>query len=187
MMSLIKYTFIAYFKPLCFSIILLSTLFLSNAHSKDFSEYDVKAVYLYNFLNFMSWPVDNQSKLKKICVFGTNPFGGVLDKLVKSKPQKDRIVIEYLNKLETIQDCHILFVGKSEEKLLKDIFNRLKKYSVLMVSDIPRFVYKGGMVGFTTDSERIKLKVNLKLVEEHGIKIDSNLLELSTIVNKSGG
>ena len=106
---------------------------------------------------------------------------------MKHKSQKNAVVISYLKKLEEIQDCHILFVGKSEEKQLKEISNKLKNQSVLMVSDISRFVYKGGMVGLTTDSERIKIEVNLKLVEEHGIKIDSNLLELSTIVDTSDG
>lgn len=135
----------------------------------------------------MSWPIDNQSKSKIICVFGTNPFNRSLDKLSKSKIRKYTVVIDYPKKLENIQDCHILFVGKSEEKRLKGISNRLKKQSVLIVSDISKFVYKGGMVGLITDSKRIKLEVNLKLVEEHGIKIDSNLLEISTIVDTSGG
>ncbi len=186
-MKLLKIIPATYFKPLCFSIVLLSILFSSNAYSRDFSEYDVKAVYLYNFIDFMSWPIDNQSESKKICIFGTNPFERALDELVKSENQKDRIVIDYPKKLEEIQDCHILFVGKAEEKRLKDISNRLKNQSVLIVSDISRFVYKGGMVGLITNSGRIKLEVNLKLVEEHGIKIDSNLLEISTIVDTSDG
>ena len=175
------------FKSLCSVVIILSFLFFPKVHPKDFSEYDVKAVYLYNFVDFMTWPTDDRVTSKTICVFGPNPFKRTLDNLAKSKNPINGIVIEYLQKLKNINDCHILFVSKAEEKRFSEIIKLVEEQSVLMVSDIPKFVYKGGMVGLTTDSERIRLEVNLRLVEEHGIKIDSNLLEISTIVDTSGG
>jgi hypothetical protein len=49
------------------------------------SEYEVKAVYLYNFAKFVDWQV-NATKSKEgpftICVLGKDPFGSVLDATV---------------------------------------------------------------------------------------------------------
>ena len=45
------------------------------------TDYDVKAVYLYNFGRFVEWPasVTSKSEAFTVCVLGQDPFGPALD------------------------------------------------------------------------------------------------------------
>ena len=45
-------------------------------------EYRVKAAYLYNFVKYVEWP-DTKGPIR-ICVAGQNPFGTVLEDLVRN-------------------------------------------------------------------------------------------------------
>ncbi|MGH9723681.1 MAG: YfiR family protein, partial [Candidatus Acidiferrales bacterium] len=52
------------------------------AQQPKVSEYQVKAVYLYNFGRFVQWPPNvtaNNDSTFTICVLGQDPFGPILD------------------------------------------------------------------------------------------------------------
>src|SRR5512134_3234752 len=53
-----------------------------------FSEYQVKAVYLYNFGQFVEWPADSfatPSTPFVIGIVGKDPFEGMLDNVVRGE------------------------------------------------------------------------------------------------------
>src|SRR5271156_1732727 len=48
------------------------------------TEYEVKAAYLYQFGKFVEWPegaLDRAGDFS-VCIFGTDPFGSVLDETI---------------------------------------------------------------------------------------------------------
>src|SRR6266436_6507903 len=51
------------------------------------TDYDVKAVYLYNFGRFVEWPasVAAKSDAFTVCVLGQDPFGSALDATLASE------------------------------------------------------------------------------------------------------
>src|SRR5687768_8730684 len=56
-------------------------------------EYDVKAVFLYNFVSFVTWPDSAFADANApfvIGVLGSDPFGQVLDEVVASEQAKNR-------------------------------------------------------------------------------------------------
>src|SRR5688500_16170459 len=72
-------------------------------------EYQVKAAYLYNFLKFVEWPPEAGSGPLTICVAGPNPFGAVLQNLVRGETIDGRR-IETRVILEPEPACHVVFV-----------------------------------------------------------------------------
>lgn len=148
-------------------------------------EYQVKAVYLFNFSKFMTWPdwVFNSPQAPiRICVLGKNPFDN-FDKLVRGKKIRRRpVVVQYLRDYRTANICHTLFVSKSEEGNQATILAYVQQYPIVTVSDIKRFVTRGGMIQFYIRDNKVRFMIDPQTVQRAGISASANLLRVATIV-----
>src|SRR5688500_18247464 len=85
------------------------------AQSSTVKEYQLKAVFLFNFAQFVDWPPaafpDSGAPLA-ICVLGKDPFGTFLDETVRGERINSRpLVVQRLRFVEEADTCHILFVS----------------------------------------------------------------------------
>ncbi len=148
-------------------------------------EYQVKAVYLFNFSKFINWPAsafDNSRTSIRICVLGKNPFDD-FDRLVKGKKvQKRRVTVEHLSDYRQANRCHILFVSKSEKGNQAAILAYTQQYPILTVSDIRNFVVRGGMIQFYIRGRKVRFMIDPDTVQEAGIRASANLLRVAKIV-----
>src|SRR5262245_32445487 len=105
-------------------------------------EYQVKAVFLFNFSQFVEWPADafaSPAAPFTICVLGQDPFGGELDAAVQGeKVQGHPLKVQRYQTADEASGCHILFIGSSELAGLDGILTGLKGRSILTVTDIDR-------------------------------------------------
>ena len=106
------------------------------------SEYDLKAVFLYQFARFVDWPVEAFGAADApltIGVLGVDPFGRSLDEIVANEAVGGRklAVRRYHNVAET-DACQILFISDSEAERLDRVLATLKGRSILTVGDIER-------------------------------------------------
>lgn len=170
---------------------LLASLFCAKcarAQQSKPSEYQVKAVYLYNFTRFVEWPaqkISSDSNAFAICVLGKDPFGPVLDSTVAGESiAGKRVVARRISKPQEALDCQILFVSASEDKQLKGDLAALNA-GVLTVSDIPGFSERGGMIQFVADGDKIRFEVNLSNATESGLVLSSDLLKVAVAVRKN--
>ncbi len=172
-------------------ILVLSTLmtsFLGYAAPPAAKEYQIKAVFLFNFVNFISWPDDaftDKTELFIICVVGKDPFGIYLDFTTEGQTTRDGrgLKIKRIkDNLQEIQSCHILFVSDSEQNNLNAIFEKTRNSAILTVSDIDNFVKKGGMVKFFNRSNKIRLGINPDAIKAARLIANANLLNLSQII-----
>lgn len=154
------------------------------------SEYQVKAVYLYNFGKFVHWPEavpESKNESFAICILGQNPFGSSLSATVTGETiNGTHVVATQVSKPEEAMNCRILFISSSEAARLKQILSTLDRSSVLTVSDLPQFSQHGGMVEFVVDGNKVRFEVNLGPVEHAGLAFSSELLKLAANVRKSG-
>jgi hypothetical protein len=154
------------------------------------SEYQVKAVFLFNFAQFVDWPpeavADSQAPLT-IGVLGENPFGDVLDATVRGERRGARsFVVRRYQRVEDIKICDILFISRPEGDRPEGVLADLKRRPILTVSDADGFAEHGGMIGFVTDRNRIRLKINLGVVQAAHLTISSKLLRAAEIINPPG-
>jgi len=149
-------------------------------------EYDLKAVFLFQFAHFVTWPVrsfhDANSPLT-IGVLGTDPFGAVLDEIVANEAIGARgLVVRRYQAVDQVDACHVLFISPSEANQLPSILAKLKGRTVLTVGDTKDFVARGGIVGFTVDRKRLRLRVNLAAADSAQLTISSKLLRQAEVV-----
>jgi len=153
------------------------------------SEYQVKAVYLFNFSRFVGWPqqsVPSTAVPFAICVLGKDPFGPMLDAtLAGENIRGNSVVARRVAQAQEAAGCRVVFISNSEESRLKDILAALEKSSVLTVSDIPKFSEHGGMIEFVLQGDRVRFEVNLANTTEAGLTLSSDLLKVAVAVRKS--
>jgi hypothetical protein len=149
------------------------------------AEYQIKAVFLFNFAQFTEWPpaafADATSPLI-IGVLGTDPFGAYLDETVRNEKVNNRpLAIQRYRRVDEIKTCHILFISRSETEAYEQIFARLQGRSILTVGDAEGFATRG-MIRFLTEQNRIRLRVNLGAGKAAGLTISAKVLRSAEIV-----
>ena len=149
-------------------------------------EYQVKAVFLFNFAQFVDWPPEAVPDSKAplvIGVLGDDPFGGFLEATVRGEHRGARpFVVRRYKRVEDIKTCDILFISQSEGDRVDEILATLKSRPILTVSDGEAFAERGGMIRFVTESNRIRLKINLQAAQAAHLTISSKLLRVAEIV-----
>jgi uncharacterized protein DUF4154 len=152
-------------------------------------EYQVKAVYLYNFGRFVDWTATlpaTKADSFAICVIGQDPFGRILDSTLAGELIDQRKVIaRRISRPQDAASCQVLFIGLSEDGRLKDILLPLDKLRVLTVSDISHFSDRGGMIQFVLEKDKIRFQVNLTNTERAGLSLSSELLKVAIAVKRN--
>lgn len=149
-------------------------------------EYQIKAVYLYNFSKFVQWPPREENKDSfVICVLGHDPFGAALDDvLVGEKIEQKTMVARRITDVQEAAKCQILFIATSEAARAKQILSSLGKNSILTVSDIANFSLIGGMIQFVIQDSKVRFEVNLSAADKAGLTFSSQLLKVASAVKK---
>jgi len=168
------------------SVLLFSGALERPAQAEISKEYQVKAVFLFNFAQFVTWPTnafpDAQTPLT-VGVLGDDPFADFLDETVRGeKVGGHPLAIRHYQRVEDIQSCQILFVSRSESRRIKRILEDLKGRNILTVGDIEGFLKNGGAIRFVTEANKIHFRVNLEAAKSANLIISSKMLRLAEIV-----
>jgi YfiR/HmsC-like len=151
------------------------------------SESQVKALFLFNFAQFVEWPAaavpDSQAPLV-IGVLGDDPFGGFLDAAVRGERLGARpFVVRRYRRLADVTGCDILFISRSEAGRMEDILAGLQGRPILTVSDAEGFARRGGMIRFVTERSRVRLEINRRAAEAAGLTLSSKLLRVADVLS----
>jgi YfiR/HmsC-like len=152
-------------------------------------EYQVKAVFLFNFTQFVGWPSASEDAQTPIVIgiLGDDPFGSYLDDTVRGEKVGDRpLIVRRYRHLEDVDDCQILFISRSEAIHFEQIAARLKDRSILTVSDADQSGKRGGIVRFVTEKDRVKLHISVNSAKDAGLTISSKLLRVAEIDDGAG-
>jgi hypothetical protein len=168
---------------LIFSALLFSSVLNLSAQTTTSREYQVKAVFLFNFAQFVDWPPrvfpEPQTPLV-IGVLGDDPFGTYLDETVRGEKANDRpLVVQRYRRVGENKTCHVLFISRSETDRLEQILGSLKGRTILTVGDSEDFALHGGMIQFITEKNKIRMRINLEAVKAAGLTISSKLLRVA--------
>jgi hypothetical protein len=146
------------------------------------AEYQVKAVFLFNFAQFVEWPPsafpERQTPLV-IGVLGQDPFGAYLDETVRGERVNNRaLTIRRYRRVEEIQTCHVLFISRSEADRMEQILASLKYRKILTVADAESAAASRVMIRFVTQQNKIRLRINPDAARAANLTISSKLLRL---------
>jgi uncharacterized protein DUF4154 len=168
------------------SILLLAGGLEPRAQAVAPAEYQLKAVFLFNFAQFVEWPTEAFPEARTpliIGVLGQDPFGAYLDETVRGETVNGRpLAVQRYLRVDEVKTCHILFVSRSEVNRLEPILTHLKGRNILTVSDAVGFAELGGIIRFVTERNKIRLRINLEAAKGANLTISSKLLRPAEIV-----
>lgn len=171
-----------------FAILALFVAISAGAHAPaaPSPEYQIKAIFLFHFAQFVEWPeraFHGAHDPLVIGVCGEDPFGTFLDEAVRGeKIGEHPLVVRRYSRVEDIADCQILFISRSVSGQLDQILGRLKGRSVLTVGDLESFSRRGGIVCFVIRDNKIRLQINVEAAKGCALTISSKLLRPAMIV-----
>jgi hypothetical protein len=167
------------------AIALFATAFTAHATAVN-AEYQLKAVFLFNFLQFVDWPADAFADAHSpiyVCVLGTDPFGSELDNVMAGERLDGRpIVVERHTDVAEITHCHLVFISQDSERRRRQSLAALESMPILTVGDVDDFAAQGGIIELDVQNNRIKLLVNLQAATQAQLRVSSKLLRKSQIV-----
>lgn len=172
-----------------FLIPFLTMNMIASTQQGALPEYQVKAVFLYNFTQFVEWPANafpEPNTPLVIGILGQDPFGQYLDETVKGeKVNEHPLIVKRFRTIDEIRQCHILFINVSEKNELAAIFENLRSQNILTVGDAANFSKQGGIVRFFNEKNKTRIRINLEAAKNADLTISSKLLRLAEVVNPS--
>jgi hypothetical protein len=155
------------------------------------TEYHVKAAYLFNFGQFVEWPAaawDSPNAPFSICIVGDDPFGNILDDVVRGESIKGhQLVVRRFQPGEAVAGCNILFIGRSEAANLPQILGTLRGRSVLTVTDTASAESREAIIVLVTENNRVRMRINVAAARANNLVISSKLLRPAEVVGNEAG
>jgi hypothetical protein len=172
------------------ALLLMASLAAPGLGAEAPSEYQVKAVFLYNFSRFVEWPATAFTSAQApftMCVFGHDPFGSELDEVVKGETVNGRpLLVRRVQNATDAAACQILFIHQSEDRRLGEVLSALNRRGTLTVSDVPGSAQRGVMIRLVTERGRVRMRINAESARAADLVISSNLLRSAQIVQGAG-
>jgi len=154
------------------------------------SEFELKAIYLYNFLQFVQWPREKcplpDGRAQEIGILGDSAFEPILLELqerLKAKNQQLQLTFygPYRQGMD-LSACCLLFISSSELKNLPGILDTLDDKPVLTVADSDAFVAQGVMITLISRQNKVRWAINREPVKRAGLRLSAKLLDIAVEV-----
>ena len=154
------------------------------ADHTNYTEYQVKGAFLYNFARFVDWNTDaGTAESFDIAILGHDPFGAQLDRSLRGRELDGKpIRIRRIRDLAQLENARLLFVSRSEAVTHKSVLAGLDRRCVLTVADFPGFARSGGVIEFFMKNQSVRFRVNLDAANRAGLRLRPNLLRLAEVV-----
>lgn len=164
-------------------------IFLSSTNAfgepKGYSEYKIKAGYIYNFARFIKWPEESFKTHPSsflLCLVEGDPFGNQFKRVEGKSITGKKLTVKRLKINDNLKQCQILFIPAAEITHMSSIIKSLENSHVLTVGDVRDFYQVGGMVGLIKKGDQVKLEINLGATKKKDLHINAKLLEIAKIV-----
>lgn len=179
------------------TLLVLGVLFLSPSHALAQSaafghapsseEYKVQAAFIYQFTKYIEWPAERGGKPDKgpfvLTVLDNPPLLLEFEAISRSKPAKGRAMeVRKASDLASLQSSHVVVVGAAEETRLREVMQKTKEASVLIVSAATGFAEKGAMINLFMEGDRLRFEINRTAIEAKQLRASSQLLKLARII-----
>ena len=159
----------------------------ARAASRD-DESTLKATFLYRLLSEMTWPTNALGPSHKsldVAVLGNDDFLKAASGVFANETAHERpLKVSSANTVEEAARAHVLFIPGSERRRQRQLLQDLQHLPVLTVGESDGFCEDGGMVNLRLVKERIRIEVNAAALKDAGLKLNSQVLKLATIVGK---
>jgi hypothetical protein len=143
----------------------------------------VKSVFVYNFTKYIEWPKNYKEGSFVIGVLGNSPVVPELSQMASSKKVGTQpLEIKVFLSVSAITKCHILYVSEDMAGSLKDVINKVKGSSTLIVTEKAGMARQGSAINFIVQENKQKFELNKANAEKYSLSVSSNLTTFAIVV-----
>lgn len=145
--------------------------------------YQIKASYIYNFLQFVHFPQEalHAAGTLNVCILGEDRFGSALDEIDGATTPQGHLKILRLGRFSAgaaLDSCNVLYLLDSERQGVDSIMAKVNEAQVLTIGEFSPFIRHGGLIELFEQDDIIRFRVNEKLLNSTAFKIDAQLVQL---------
>lgn len=171
------------------ALLFLCLCCFSHLTAQPYTEYELKAAYLFNFGKYVTWPEQAYGKNENsfnIGVYGKNPFGNILTETVKDKSiQGKPVKIIICENTDDAKQCHMLFFSQINAMQAQEVIKTLENKAILTIGDqIEDFCQSGGIINFCPQNYKYRFEINNITAQQQNLIISSKLLALAKIITE---
>ncbi len=145
----------------------------------------MKAVFLMNFTQYISWTTLDSVKAFTIGVYGLDDILLPLKQMSRERKTSGQTVrIERVSKVEEIEACEILFVPVAQAEAFHKLRPNIPPENILIVGESLGFASSDGAINFIKRDGKIKLEINRKALADANLSASSQLLKLAILVGE---
>ena len=164
---------------ICCVVIFNSSLVFA-ANKNIVEDHKLKAIFIFNFINYIKWPDKDGSKGAKIaCIYGDDDVYRNLLKI--SELSKGVMVPEIKFSLE-YEGCDLIYISKEVDNKIKPILSKVYGQPILTVSDSNGFAVDRGGIGFVKRKSKIIFEINISNLKNANLVASSKLLKLAKVL-----
>jgi hypothetical protein len=147
-------------------------------------EASVKAVFLYNFAKYVTWPAvggERSPSEVRICVTADDEFFSMLKSAVQGEDIDGKPLVPVaLNGLDDAKSCQILYVGDSRSLDAKAWLSAVRAGQVLTVAD--GALNDETVIAFVREDNRIRFDINRTAADRRNLNVSAKLLRVARTV-----
>jgi hypothetical protein len=169
---------------------LAALLFAVRAEAQTaMSESQVKAMFVYNFLKFVEWPVDASVGAKEpfvVLIIGEGATSDATESFLGSKTIGERpLVVRRIRWDQSVAGARAAFVVERDGKKLQHILEATAAAGVLTIGEGESFTTRGGVIGLLIEDRKVRFDVDTTAAQNAGLRVSSKLLALTRVVRSS--
>ena len=148
----------------------------------ELDEYEVKAMFLINFVKYVDWAPENPGTMR-IGVAGKSDILPVLERIAANRKGGARpLEIVQVNASQP-PHCHLLFIPSHETRKAASFSRELAGKGVLIVTEDNLSNTRVGGINLIRADNRIKFEINQAAIKQAGIRLSGQLQQLATTLN----
>ncbi len=146
-------------------------------------ESQVKAMFVYNFLKFVEWPVDASVGARDpfvILIVGEGETADATERFLDSKTIGERpLLVRRTRSDPSFAGVRAAFVLERDGKRLQRILDAAATAGVLTIGEGDGFTTRGGVIGLFVEDRKVRFDVDTSAAQAARLRISSKLLALT--------
>jgi hypothetical protein len=150
------------------------------------AESQVKAMFVYNFLKFVEWPLNTSAGPKEpfvVAIIGEGETADSTERFLQSKTIGERpLVVRRIRWNESLAGVQAALVIENDARKLQRILEAAAPAGILTIGEGERFATEGGVIGLLVEDRRVRFDVDTTAAKNAGLRVSSKLLALTRVV-----
>lgn len=153
------------------------------------AESQVKAMFVYNFLKFVEWPVAAALGARDpfvVVIIGEGATADATERFLESRAVGERpLDVRRIRWDEPLTGVHAAFVVERDAKKLHRVLDAAAAAGVLTIGEGETFATSGGVIALLVEDRRVRFDVDTSAAQLAGLRVSSKILALSRTVRSS--